>query len=70
MLHVTSWWGRGAIAVVWGAFVLATGFGRVALGRHWPLDVFASYLIGLGLLSGTIWLHSAFRYAKEGRAVS
>ena len=38
---------------------IVTGFGRIAEGRHWPLDVIASYIIGLGLLSGLIWLHSA-----------
>ena len=63
MLHRRGRWWRAGIAVVWVGLVLATGFGRVALGRHWPLDVLASYLIGLGLLSGMVWLHSAFRYA-------
>jgi membrane-associated phospholipid phosphatase len=69
MLHIRSRWGRIAVFVGWVAFALATGFGRVALGRHWPLDVLTSYLIGLGLLSGLIWLHSAFRYAKQGHPV-
>lgn len=68
MLHLKSRPARVAIFVAWLAFVLATGFGRVALGRHWPLDVLTSYLIGLGLLSGMIWLHSAFRYVKEHRS--
>jgi membrane-associated phospholipid phosphatase len=67
MLHFTARWQRALILTTWIAFVLATGFGRVAEGRHWPLDVFASYVIGLGLLSGLIWLHTAFRYVKEGR---
>lgn len=67
MLHFTGQWTRAAIFVTWLVFTLATGFGRVALGRHWPLDVLTSYLIGLGLLSGMIWLHSAFRYTKDGR---
>jgi undecaprenyl-diphosphatase len=67
MLHTADRRLRGAIFVAWLAFAIATGFGRIALGRHWPLDVLTSYLIGLGLLSGLIWLHSAFRYVKEGR---
>jgi membrane-associated phospholipid phosphatase len=37
------------------------------LGRHWPLDVLTAYVVGLGLLSGLIWLHSAFRYVKARR---
>lgn len=68
MLRVNGHWPRVAILAGWVALVLATGFGRVALGRHWPLDVLASYLIGLGLLSGMIWLHSAFRHAKDARS--
>jgi membrane-associated phospholipid phosphatase len=67
MLHTRSHRRRIAIFVLWLLFVLATGFGRIALGRHWALDVLTAYLIGLGLLSGLIWLHSAFRYVKEGR---
>jgi membrane-associated phospholipid phosphatase len=65
MLHVANRWARAGIFAAWLVFVLATGFGRVALGRHWPLDVLTSYIIGLGLLSGMIWLHSAFRYTKS-----
>lgn len=67
ILHVRGRWARAAIIAGWVVFVLATGFGRVAQGRHWPLDVLTSFLIGLGLLSGMIWLHSALRYAKQGR---
>jgi membrane-associated phospholipid phosphatase len=67
MLHFTARWQRAAVLTTWIAFALATGFGRVAEGRHWPLDVFASYIVGLGLLSGLIWLHTAFRYVKKGR---
>ena len=68
MLRVQRRWMRATIFAVWVVFALATGFGRIAEGRHWPLDVLASYLIGLGLLSGMIWLHSAFRYTREGRS--
>jgi undecaprenyl-diphosphatase len=54
---------RTAIVSSWLVFVLATGFGRIAAGRHWPVDVLASYVIGIGLLSGLVWLYSAFRAA-------
>jgi membrane-associated phospholipid phosphatase len=65
MLHLERRWMRWAVGIGWVAFALATGFGRIALGRHWPIDVLASYVIGLGLLSGMIWLHTALRYAKR-----
>ncbi len=65
MLHLDRRWMRWAVGASWIVFALGTGFGRIALGRHWPIDVLASYLIGLGLLSGMIWLHSAMRYAKR-----
>ncbi len=66
VLRLRRRWQRAVVLAAWVLLVLATGFGRVALGRHWPLDVLASYLIGLGLLSGMVWLHTAFRYAKRG----
>ena len=65
MLHLDRKWQRWTVGIGWMMLALATGFGRIALGRHWPIDVLASYLIGLGLLSGMIWLHSAMRYAKR-----
>ena len=65
MLHLERRWMRWTVGIGWVVFALATGFGRIALGRHWPIDVLASYVIGLGLLSGMIWLHSALRYAKR-----
>lgn len=54
-------WARSAILLGWLTFVVATGFGRIAAGRHWPLDVLTSYVVGAGLLSGLIWLDSALR---------
>ncbi|MGE0538735.1 MAG: phosphatase PAP2 family protein [Dehalococcoidia bacterium] len=59
MMRARSWRSRSIIFLVWLVFALATGFGRVALGRHWPIDVLVSYVVGLGLLSGLVWLHSA-----------
>ena len=46
-------------------FIGMVGFGRVAHGHHWPLDVIVGYIAGLGLLSGLIWLHSALWRATE-----
>jgi undecaprenyl-diphosphatase len=37
MRRLKGFWPRIAIMLVWLVFVLATGFGRVAAGRHWPL---------------------------------
>lgn len=65
MLHVNGRWPKAAIFAVWVVLVLATGFGRVALGRHWPLDVLAANVIGLGSLSAMIWLHTAIRHTQK-----
>lgn len=67
VLDTRGRWARVAIVVAWLVLALATGFGRVAKGRHWPLDVLASYVVGLGLLSGLIWLHSALRSAEANQ---
>jgi membrane-associated phospholipid phosphatase len=61
MRRLSAPWWRAVIVVVWLVLVLATGFGRVAAGRHWPFDVLAAYVVGLGLLSGMIWLYNAIR---------
>ncbi|MFN0095796.1 MAG: phosphatase PAP2 family protein [Dehalococcoidia bacterium] len=55
---------RTLVLTAWLAFVLATGFGRVAAGRHWPLDVLASYVVGAGLLSGLIWIDHVRRESR------
>jgi undecaprenyl-diphosphatase len=65
VLHVDGRWARTVIVAAWLVLVLATGFGRVALGRHWPLDVLAAYIVGIGLLSGLIWLHAAMVHAPD-----
>ena len=56
---------RALIIGSWLTLVVATGFTRIEEGRHWPMDVMTGYLIGLGLLSGMIWLHSSLRHARE-----
>ena len=64
VLHARHRAQRVAIIVAWAAFALATGFGRIAEGRHWPLDVLASYVVGFGLLAGLVWLHDALTAAE------
>ena len=68
VLHVTRAWQRWAIVCSWLALAALTGLGRVAEGRHWPLDVMFGYVIGLGVLSGMVWLHTSLRRAKEAYA--
>jgi membrane-associated phospholipid phosphatase len=65
MLRFRSEWQRALILVSWLTLVVATGFTRIEEGRHWPVDVLTGYLIGLGLLSGMIWLHSSLRHARD-----
>lgn len=57
--------GRWAMVAGWLGLVLTTGFARIAMGRHWPIDVLASYGIGVGVLSGLLWLHHALRAAAR-----
>lgn len=58
-------WQQVAVVAAWGLLVFATGFGRIALGRHWPLDIIASYVFGLGILSGLVWLRWSLRQAID-----
>jgi undecaprenyl-diphosphatase len=68
MLRFRQAWQRVLIAGSWLTLVVATGFTRIEEGRHWPVDVLTGYLIGLGLLSGMIWLHSSLRHARDSMA--
>jgi membrane-associated phospholipid phosphatase len=56
-------WQRALAVTACVGFVLTVGVGRVALGRHWPLDVIASYIAGAGILSGILWLRWSIRRA-------
>lgn len=66
---------RVRVAVVTSvvAAILATGYGRVVTGAHWPSDVLGAWLMGLGLLGVTVlvvavldrWRH---RYRDDCRA--
>jgi undecaprenyl-diphosphatase len=65
---VDSRWLRAVLLAAWLGLVVATGFGRIALGRHWPIDIIASFVVGLGLLSGLLWLDRACRLARRALA--
>ena len=58
---------RALVVMTWLSLVLLVGFGRVAHGHHWPLDIAGGYVVGIGLLSGLVWLHRAFTQAAEER---
>lgn len=64
IIHLPSRAQKVAVGAAFVAFALTVGFGRIAGGRHWPVDVLTSYVIGLGVLSGLIWLHSSWRRAS------
>ncbi|MCH7835717.1 MAG: phosphatase PAP2 family protein [Chloroflexi bacterium] len=65
LIHLRGRLQRVGVVLVWLVFAISVGIGRIADGRHWPLDVLIGYVIGIGLLSGLIWLHTAFRRARE-----
>jgi membrane-associated phospholipid phosphatase len=70
--HVPNRWPRAFAVLAWLGLVLASGFGRIATGRHWPLDIFVGYAVGVGLLVGFLWLYRAAlagRRETEGWAV-
>jgi undecaprenyl-diphosphatase len=56
---------RALLILTWLTVVASVGFGRIAVGRHWPLDSIGGYVVGIGLLSGLIWLHRALYAARE-----
>ena len=45
------------------SFVALVGFGRINDGHHWPLDILGGFVVGIGLLSGLIWLRTSFHEA-------
>lgn len=65
LIHLRGRLQRVGVVLVWLIFASTAGIGRIAHGRHWPLDVLIGYVIGIGLLSGLIWLHTALCRARE-----
>jgi undecaprenyl-diphosphatase len=63
LLHVRSPAQRALLVGVWLVMALEVGFARMEVGKHWPLDVVGGYIVGIGLLSGLIWLHRSLSAA-------
>ena len=59
LLHVRNRLAQALLVSGWLAMALAVGFARIEVGKHWPLDVIAGYVIGIGLLSGLVWLRAS-----------
>lgn len=65
LIHLRGRWQRAAVVFLWLLFALAVAVTRVEHGRHWPLDILVAWAVGLGVLSGLVWLHRALRQATE-----
>ncbi|MDQ3692969.1 MAG: phosphatase PAP2 family protein [Chloroflexota bacterium] len=55
-------WLAMVLQVVAVLLILATGFGRVSTGAHWPSDVLGGYLWGLLILLPLGWLYHRYRW--------
>jgi undecaprenyl-diphosphatase len=66
LLRVTHPLARGALVGAWVVLLALVGFARMEVGKHWPLDIAAGYVIGVGLLSMVVWLHTSLKRAEEG----
>lgn len=65
LIHVRGPVQRLALVLLWITWTVLVGFDRIHEGRHWPLDVATGYVVGIGLLSGLIWLHHALSQATH-----
>lgn len=68
LLRVHNPLARGMLISGWIVLLLLVGFARMEVGKHWPLDVLGGYIVGVGLLSGLIWLHSSLSRAQSESA--
>jgi membrane-associated phospholipid phosphatase len=66
--HVDRRWQRVLVATSFAIFALTVGAGRVSMGRHWPIDILASYAFGAAILSGILWLRHSIRQAMAATA--
>lgn len=55
IIHVHNTLVRVSLAVAGVAMALIVGFARIEVGKHWPLDVVAGYVIGTGILAALVW---------------
>lgn len=68
VLHMRNSLARGSLIFAWIAMVLAVGFARIEVGKHWPLDIIAGYVIGVGALAALVWAHQTMmRQRREER---
>ncbi len=59
----------GTICGILAALILLVGPARVALGHHWPIDVFGAYLLGGALLTLVArWRHAASPLSSASEA--
>lgn len=65
VVRMRSPFARVGAVLAWVSLVLLVGFGRVAEGQHWPLDIAGGYIVGIGLLSGLVWLHRSLTKATS-----
>ncbi len=70
LTHLRGRLQRAGVALLSLGFVILAGFGRIADGHHWPLDVLAAYVVSIGLLSALIWLHTGLCRARDLRATA
>lgn len=57
-------WQRALVVATFLSLVLLTGYGRISEGRHWPVDVLSSFLLGAAIISGLVWLHGSIRRGR------
>jgi membrane-associated phospholipid phosphatase len=65
LLRIRSNIARGCLLAAWLALALAVGFARIEVGKHWPLDIVAGYVIGAGALAALIWAHRSLTGATR-----
>ncbi|HVQ92800.1 MAG TPA: phosphatase PAP2 family protein [Mycobacteriales bacterium] len=61
LLPLLPRWGRRLAWFAAGVVVAAVGFARVGLGVHYLSDVLAGWVLGLGLLAGTVAAFESWR---------
>jgi undecaprenyl-diphosphatase len=60
-------WLAISLQVLASLMIVATGFGRVYTGAHWPTDVVGGILIGLVILHPLSWLYNRFYWQIQNQ---